>query len=178
MSVIDRVAEFWTARRELLRWVAAGLGSAILANLAAWLWWPRMAPVASPVDRLLLAVQCCAAIGFVALLMMQSLWRITEAPAAEDPFANAESRRWRINQRVYTNTLEQALIFVPIYLALAIRMAPEQVYMLPALMTIWCAGRILFWTGFHRTLYARAIGMDWTTVTTMFAAAWFVVTLT
>ena len=117
------------------------------------------------------------ALGFVALVMMQSLWRITEAPAAEDPFANAESRRWRINQRVYTNTLEQALIFVPVYLGLAIRMAPEHVHMLPAMMAVWCTGRILFWIGFHRTLYARAIGMDWTTVTTFVAAGWFIATL-
>jgi len=177
MTVTQRVTDFWTARRQLLRWVTAGLGSAVLVNLAAWLWWPRMAPVAEPIDRLLLAVQCCAAIGFLALAMMQSLWRISEVPAAEDPFANAESRRWRINQRVYTNTVEQALIFVPVYVGLSLRMAPDYAHMLPALMALWCIGRIFFWIGFHRGLYARAIGMDWTTVTTMFAAGWFIVTL-
>ena len=177
MTVIQQLTGFLYERRALLRWVAAGLGSACIANLAAWFYWPRMTPIIDPADRLLLAVQCCAGIGLVALIMMQSLWRITEMPAAEDPFANAESRRWRINQRVYTNTLEQALIFVPVYLGLAIRMAPGHAHMLPAMMAIWCTGRILFWIGYHRTLYARAIGMDWTTVTVILAAGWFVATL-
>ena len=49
--------------------------------------------------------------------MMQGLWRLPDTPGAEDPFANAESRAWKINQRVYTNTMEQALIFLPLFLA-------------------------------------------------------------
>lgn len=165
------------SRRGAFRWIAAGLATAVLANALAWQYWPRIAPLSDPVDRLLLAVQCCAGIGLVALVMMQGLWRLPDAPGAEDPFANRESRGWKINQRVYTNTLEQALIFVPIYLALAIRMPAERVYMLPALMTLWCAGRLLFWAGYRYRLNARAIGMDWTTVTVVFAAGWLVATL-
>ena len=157
-------------------WIAVGLASAAAVNAAAWFFWPRLAPIAEPTDRLLLAVQCSAGIGFVALVMMQGLWRLPDTPQAEDPFANGESRQWKINQRVYTNTLEQALIFVPIFLALSIRMSPEHVHMLPAMMTIWCAGRLLFWAGYRHSLNARAIGMDWTTVTAMLAAAWFVAT--
>ncbi len=159
------------------RWIAAGLSSAVAANIAAWLYWPRLDPVDQPVDRLLLALQCCAGVGFVALVMLQGLWRLPDSPGAEDPFANAESLAWKINQRVFTNTVEQALIFVPIFIGLSIRMEAQHVYMLPALMTIWCIGRLLFWAGYRYSLDARAIGMDWTTVTTMVAAAWFVATL-
>lgn len=165
------------SRKSTLRWIAAGLTSATAANAAAWFLWPRLDPVVDPLQRLLLAVQCCAGIGFVALLMLQGLWRLPDRPMAEDPFANAESRTWKINQRVYTNTVEQALIFVPIYLALSIRMDATDVHMLPALMTLWCAGRLMFWIGYRQSLDARAIGMDWTTVTTLVAAAWFVATL-
>lgn len=164
-------------RKNMYRWIAAGLSSGIALNILAWLYWPRLAPANDPVDRLLLALQCCAGVGFVALVMLQGLWRLPDGPRAEDPFANAESRGWKINQRVFTNTLEQALIFVPVYLGLAIRMAPGHAHMLPAMMAIWCTGRILFWIGYHRTLYARAIGMDWTTVTVILAAGWFVATL-
>ena len=159
------------------RWIAAGLSSAVAANIAAWLYWPRLEPLEQAVDRLLLALQCSAGVGFVALVMLQGLWRLPDSPGAEDPFANAESRAWKINQRVFTNTVEQALIFVPVFIGLSIRIAPQYVYMLPALMTIWCAGRLLFWAGYRYSLNARAIGMDWTTVTTVIAAAWFVVTL-
>ena len=165
------------ARKVAYRWIAVGLTSAVLANAAAWLYWPRLDAVEQPVDRLLLALQCCAGVGFVALAMLQGLWRLPDNPDAEDPFANAESRAWKINQRVFTNTVEQALIFVPVFIGLSIRIQPQHAYMLPALMTIWCAGRLLFWAGYRYSLNARAIGMDWTTVTTMVAAFWFVTTL-
>ena len=69
-----------------------------------------------------------------------------------------------------------SLIFAPIYLALSIRIDPTAVYMLPALMTIWCTGRLVFWAGYRHSLNARVIGMDWTTVTTMVAAVWFIAT--
>ena len=164
-------------RRTAYRWIAAGLSSAVVVNVAAWLYWPRLDPLEQAVDRLLLALQCSAGVGFVALVMLQGLWRLPDNPGAEDPFANAESRAWKINQRVFTNTVEQALIFVPVFIGLSIRMAPQHVYMLPALMTIWCAGRLLFWAGYRYSLNARAVGMDWTTVTTVIAAAWFVATL-
>ncbi len=165
------------ARKNMYRWIAAGLSSGIALNILAWLYWPRLAPVTDPVDRLLLALQCCAGVGFVGLVMLQGLWRLPDGPRAEDPFANAESRGWKINQRVFTNTLEQAMIFVPIFIGLSIRMDAEHAYMLPALMTIWCAGRFAFWAGYRHSLDARAIGMDWTTVTTAVAATWFVITL-
>jgi hypothetical protein len=158
------------------RWIAIGIISGIAANVAAWFFWPRLDPIAEPVDRLLLAVQCFAGIGFVALIMMQCLWRLPDTPQAEDPFANAESRGWKINQRAYTNTLEQTLIFAPIFLSLSIRMSPDHVHMLPAMMTIWCIGRLLFWAGYRHSLNARVIGMDWTTVTAILAAVWFVLT--
>lgn len=164
-------------RRATYLWIAAGLASGIVLNVAAWLYWPRLEPVEPAVDRVLLALQCCAGVGFVALIMLQGLWRLPDSPAAEDPFANAESRGWKINQRVFSNTVEQALIFVPIFVALSIRIQPEHAYMLPALMTLWCAGRLVFWAGYRHSLNARAIGMDWTTTTSMVAAAWFVATL-
>jgi hypothetical protein len=138
------------------RWIAVGLISGIAANAAAWFFWPRLDPIAEPVDRLLLAVQCAAGIGFVALVMMQGLWRLPDTPQA--------------------NTLEQALIFAPIFLSLSIRMSPEHVHMLPGMMTIWCVGRLLFWAGYRHSLNARAIGMDWTTITAMLAAVWLVIT--
>jgi hypothetical protein len=164
-------------RRLTYRWIAAGLLSGIVINVMAWRYWPRLEPLVEPLDRVLLALQCCAGVGFVALIMLQGLWRLPDRPGAEDPFANAESRGWKINQRVLSNTVEQALIFVPIFIGLSIRMQPEQAYMLPALMAIWCAGRFVFWAGYRYSLNARAIGMDWTTVTTLVAAVWFIATL-
>jgi uncharacterized membrane protein YecN with MAPEG domain len=160
----------------LKKWIAAGMTLGIVANAMAWFFWPKMNPLIDPLDRLLLAVQCCAGIGIVGFVMLQSLWRLMDSPLAEDPFADAESRAWKINQRVFNNTIEQTLIFAPIFLALAVRMEPGQVHMLPALMTVWCAGRLMFWIGYRHALHARAIGMDVTTVTTTFALLWLLAT--
>lgn len=77
-----------TNKRSIMyRWIAVGLTSGIVANAAAWFFWPRLDPIAEPIDRLLLAVQCSAGIGFVALIMMQGLWRLHDVPQSEDPFA-------------------------------------------------------------------------------------------
>jgi len=125
----DVTARTLTAERSITyRWIAVGITSGIAANAAAWFFWPRFGPIAEPIDRLLLAVQCAAGIGFVALIMMQGLWRLQDAPHAEDPFANAESQRWKINQRVYTNTLEQALIFAPIFAPMFISLGYHPAY--------------------------------------------------
>ena len=80
------------ARKDTYRWIAAGLASGIALNVLAWMYWPRLDALDQPIDRLLLALQCCAGVGFVALVMLQGLWRLPDTPGAEDPFANAESR--------------------------------------------------------------------------------------
>lgn len=165
------------ARKLAIQWSALGIGSFFVALAAAWTFLPRPAPVAAPLDRLLLAVQLAAACGFVMLLMLQGLWRASDTPGAEDPFAGKESRRWQVNQRVMGNTVEQMLIFLPIYLGLAVRMQPAQVHWLGLLMGLWCMGRLMFWAGYHQALHRRAPGMDWTILTTMCAAVLFVMTL-
>ena len=84
------------ARENMYRWIAAGLSSGIALNVLAWMYWPRLDALDQPVDRLLLALQCCAGVGFVALVMLQGLWRLPDSPGAEDPFANSESRGWKL----------------------------------------------------------------------------------
>ncbi len=44
------------------------------------------------------------------------------------------------------------------------------------MLQLGSSGRLLFWAGYRHSLNARVIGMDWTTVTAMLAAAWLVVT--
>lgn len=164
-------------RKLTMVWIAYGCISYIIVLGAAWAFMPRPAPIAAPIDRLLLALQLAAAPGFVMLLILQGLWRIFDNRGAEDPFAGKESQRWKINQRVLSNTLEQALIFMPIYLGLAVRMAPDQVYWLPLLMGLWCVARLMFWVGYQTAPHLRAPGMDWTTSTAAVTALLFAVTL-
>ena len=49
--------------------------------------------------------------------------RLFDKAGAEDPFAGRESKRFEINQRVLTNTVEQGAVFVLLLLALATRIS-------------------------------------------------------
>ena len=155
-------SEWFEPRRRIAKWIAAGWSSFAVCALIAWKLWPRGEEIAAAVDRLIFAAQLCAAPGLLMLAMMQTLWRGFDEDGADDPWANAESRRFLVNQRVLTNTIEQTAIFVPIFVALSVRVAPPEVFVLPYLMTLWCMGRLLFWLGYNIGNDQRAIGMDWT----------------
>lgn len=167
----------WVApRKETLRWIAAGWGTFVVVAAIAWQVWPRMAPLEGAMDRLLLAVQLCAAPGLFMMMVLQTLWRVADTPEAEDPLAGAESRRFQINQRVFSNTVEQILIFVPIFLALSVRLDAVDAFVLPLLMGLWCAGRLMFWIGYNIGNNQRAIGMDWTSGAASLTAVLFALT--
>ena len=162
---MSAISEWVAPRAPVLRAIALGFGSWPVAAGAAWVLWPDVTPIEAPVDRALLALQLAAIPAVVLQLMLQSLWRLLDTNKAEDPLAGAESRRWKINARVFQNTIEQTLLFVPVLVALAIRLPPELTRVLPILVALWTAGRLMFWAGYHVALHWRAPGMDWTTAT-------------
>lgn len=176
-SVNEAARDHVASRKLTMRWIAIGWTTFVVAMVAAWMVVPRSAPLEAPVDRLLLAIQLCTGVGFVLFCILQGLWRVSDTPEAEDPFAGKESRAFLINQRVMTNTIEQALMFVPVYLGFAVRMKPDQSYWLPLLMGFWCVARVMFWIGYRRGLHLRAPGMDWTSGTMILTAILFVRTL-
>ncbi len=110
-------------------------------------------------------------------MMVCACFRLFDTPSAEDPFLGSESQRFRINQRVLSNTIEQFLVFVPLVLALAPRLPVGQVKLLPIAVTAWCLGRLMFWIGYHVAPHWRAPGFDWTINTSFLLAGWFVYTL-
>lgn len=163
-------SELRAARNLTKKWIAIGWMSFVAAFAIAWFVVPRPPAVAEPLDRLLLALQLTAGPAVVLLLILQGLWRVTDTLEAENPLLGKESYAWRINQRVMTNTIEQTLIFVPMFIALAIRIEPERVFVLPLLMGFWCGARLLFWIGYRLGPHLRAPGMDWTIATTIVTA--------
>ena len=152
------------------RWVAYGWTSFAVVFATAWFTFPRAAPIEEPLQRVLYALQLGAGPGIVLMLILQGLWRMQDEPGAEDPFRQVESRAFQINQRVMTNTVEQTLIFLPMFLALAVRMPPDKTFTLPLLMGFWCVARVLFWIGYRRAMHLRAPGMDWTSGVAMTTA--------
>jgi hypothetical protein len=163
-------------RRLTIQVVAAGTVTWAIAFAAAWMLWPA-GPLVPPADRVSYALQLGAAPAIVTLLMTCACLRLFDTPRAEDPRLGAESERFKINQRVLTNTVEQSLIFVPLVLALSVRLPPGQLKLLPIAVSVWCAGRLMFWVGYHKGPSWRAPGFDWTFNTTCLLAGWFVYTL-
>lgn len=164
-------------RQSTFRMVLLGTLSYPVVFALCWELWPALQPIQSATDRVLLALQLCVAPAAMLACCVFCCLRLLDTPSAENPLAGAESVRWKIDARVLQNTVEQALIFVPLLLALAIRIEPEQVRLLPVLVAIWMAGRVLFWIGFRRDFPLRAVGFDWTFYTSLLALAWFVATL-
>jgi uncharacterized MAPEG superfamily protein len=101
-------------------------------------------------------------VGLVFVVILQRLWRLQDTPEAEDVFAGRESRGWKISQRAMTNTIEQAWIFVPAFLALSMVVDPVHIYLLSMHVGLWCLARIAFWRGYLIDLHWSSPGMDWT----------------
>jgi hypothetical protein len=167
------INEWIVARRTSLAWIALGVFSWPVAFAATWFAWPAVAPREAPIDRLALVLQLAAVPSIVLFLMLQSQWRVLDAPGAENPFAGAESRRYKVNARVFQNTLEQTLMFVPVLVALGLRIAPDRMNVLAILVAVWTAGRLLFWGGYHMGIAQRSIGMDWTILTLTTTVVWY-----
>lgn len=175
--MITFLREWYVPRRRVVWWVMGGYTSFFLVFALQWSFAPRLAPLDAPLDRLVLALQLAAAPAAVLMLQLQGLWRLGDTVEAEaDPLGGRESRRFKINQRVLSNTLEQTAIFVPMMVALALRIGAEHVFVVPWLVATWCVGRLLFWVGYQIDPPYRAIGMDWTTGAALVTAIWLLVT--
>lgn len=158
-------------RRVVVRWILAGNLVAALTFATLYALWPSVV-LAAPVDRLLFAVELGAIPGAVLVLVLQSLWRIADTDGAESPLAGRESRRWKINQRVMSNTLEQSAMFVPGLSALAVAIDAAHTRVLPILVCTWTIGRLLFWAGYHVRPHVRAFGMDTTFLAVAVTYGW------
>jgi hypothetical protein len=162
-------------RRATLKGIAIGSATWPVALAAAWSWWPH--PRTDVVDRVAYALQLTAAPALLLLLMIAACLRLFDTAGAEDPSRGAESRRFKLNQRVLTNTLEQLAAFALLLLALAPRLPASQLKVLPIAVTLWCSGRVMFWIGYHIAPHWRAPGFDWTYYTAVLLAGWFLYTL-
>ena len=160
-------------RRPTLMAISVGTTSWACAFSAAWVLWPHP-PSVSPDERVSYALQLVAAPAILVLLMICSCFRLFDTARAEDPLVGAESRRFKVNQRVLTNTVEQSVAFFPLVLALATRLSPVNLKLLPIAVAVWCTGRVLFWGGYHIAPHWRAPGFDWTFYTCALLAAWYV----
>lgn len=134
----------------------AALAIVMLTLLLGW----SVGHALSPTDRVLRAVAAstvaalwlAAAIGHVAALRFASPADI-DAAASGSP----DSPRVAIAQAVLRNTLEQVVLAIPGYLALA-WVVEGSGAMIPLLAALFSVGRTLFWANYARGAAARAFG--------------------
>lgn len=93
-------------------------------------------------------------------VIVGTLGRMNDTPEAEDVFAGLESRKWKLGQRALANTVEQAWIFVPMWLALSMVVDDAHVYLISLHLVLWVAARFIFWRGYLIDMHLRAPG--WT----------------
>jgi hypothetical protein len=163
-------------RKPMIRAITVGNVTWAAAAALAFVARPELAPRIGAAERLALAAELAVAPAAVTLVMVLSCMRLFDTARAEDPFADAESREWKINQRVLSNTIEQGFIFVSALAALAVRIDAKHLAALLAAVALWCAGRLLFWVGYRHSVRWRAPGFDWTLNTTLAVLVWLATT--
>ena len=77
-----------------------------------------------------------------------------------------------IDVRALRNTVEQLLLAVLVWPALALHLPAERLGVVPALACGFVVARLLFWAGYHRSWRARAFGFAASFYPTVLAAAW------
>jgi MAPEG family len=141
--------------------------------VAAGLLWRQLAAgIAAPSDGVNLAGRVGLALAWL-LPALLVLWAMLLAQMGArflggvfDPLAGKDGRFLAVNQRIITNTVEHASVFVPALLALAAGVDREHMPLVLALPLVFAAGRVAFWAGYLVAPLGRGIGMAATVAAT------------
>lgn len=136
---------------------AVGLAS-MLWGLLIWLdGWPGPIPDAGERIGLALKLSVLPAGFLVVVVQVVALARLITG--AIDPLADDAPRWRRVDMRVLANTVEQTLIFLPLYLATTMVIKADESAWLTALPVVFVLARAMFWIGYRISPMARAPGM-------------------
>lgn len=83
-----------------------------------------------------------------------------------------------INKRYIANTIEQMLLFFVVHAAMIYYMPKEDTISLILLSSLFIAGRLIFWIGYHRDKFMRALGFGITFYPIVGAYVWMLVRMT
>ncbi len=167
-SVRNPGALFHRDRLEMMGWMTGGMVLASVSAAALWYGLPTAVAAADPIARTGQVLTYTMLPGAAVLASVCTCFRMFDTLHAMNPLGKSddESNFYRINNRILTNTVEQALIFLPALLALGFLLEGPMFHALPVLAGTWGIGRLAFWIGYQAHMPARGIGM----VTTLMAA--------
>ena len=80
-----------------------------------------------------------------------------------------------INKRYIANTIEQLLLFFFVHAALIYYMPKDEAISLILLASLFIVGRLIFWVGYHRDKFTRALGFGITFYPIVGAYLWILI---
>ena len=164
------------ARLVLMAAVVNGVSAVVGAGLLVWLVTIMPAPdmlapdglaqAAEPsaTDRLAYAGSLLIWPAALLLAMVVAVSASRAVTGAFNPLRDEELWLYRVHQRILANSVEQSAVLLPALVAVALTVPGPWLVLLPAAVTVFIIGRVLFWVGFVIHGYARAPGMTITLV--------------
>jgi len=133
---------------------AGGLFWAMLRVLDGW---PGAMP--DPGERVALALKFAVLpAGFVLLVVL--VIALTRFLTGNVNAIDDKPARWRaVDMRVLSNSVEQTVVFLPVYVAAALVLRADETALLAALPVTFVAARLGFWIGYRVSDLGRAPGM-------------------
>lgn len=125
-------------------------------------------------DRLAYTARLSMWPALVLFAMVAGVMAVRGRFQAFNPIEDAESRAYRVAQRVLSNTVEQTLVFLPSLWALGALLPADRLGVLSLATALFVIGRLLFWTGYAVHPYARAPGMAMTFTVNLVVLGWAV----
>lgn len=158
------------AERSIRRAGAASLGAFAVAVPLAYVLLPRVFTFPTALaERLAFAAQCSAIVLLcvAAAVLNVSTRRRFSPHDIGGAAAGPPGPRIAIAAAVLQNTLEQAVIAVGLYLALASLLGGDWLSLIPVGVAFFVVGRILFLRGYARGVEGRSLGMALTMTPTI-----------
>lgn len=149
------------ARRKVRIGAAAGMVAFYGALALLDRCWPRagMVPPGDAAARLAIAARLALWPAALIFVLTALIGRGRIRRGFTNPLAGPGDRALETDRRVLANTVEQGFVFVVALAALAARLPPARLHLLPILTLCFMAGRIAFWIGYRRLPEHRAAGM-------------------
>ncbi len=169
---------WWTWRRSTaVKGIALAVVTFPFAVFLLYRFWPVDYSQLDRLGLLFLALQWLPLVALFCFFMFTRTARLFDTPGAEEVLAGLESERWKLDDKIYRNTIEMAVFFVPLLLALSTVVTPHEAKILPVLVVLWLFGRLCFWASYHVDPAYRAFGFDYTLFPGLLAGFWFVLRL-
>jgi hypothetical protein len=159
--------------RKVLLGVAGATCGAVVVALAG-VFAPRLSanvelPADDPASRIAFAVRWLVIPGLTLLVGIWAAARRGFFPDAIDGTRSPANRGLEINLRYNQNTLEQVVLVVIAWPALALALAHDELRYIPTMAVLFGIGRATFWIGYAIRPVARAFGMVLTVLPTILA---------